>query len=190
MKRNVVETLVGALVLLVAAIFGYFTYSVSEIGGGKGYLLEAQFQNLDGITPGTDVKLSGIKVGRVTGVVLDPKTYLAMLQIDIHNDVQIPVDTVAVVATEGLLGGRYVKLLPGASDDNLKPGARIQYTQGPVDIAELLGRVFFSAATNTSTTARAPGATAKPSGTLDLPAPSTSKDAAPTTGQPNSPPGR
>jgi phospholipid/cholesterol/gamma-HCH transport system substrate-binding protein len=188
MKRNVVETLVGALVLLVAAIFGYFTYSVSEISGSKGYVLEAQFQNLDGITPGTDVKLSGIKVGRVIGVILDPKTYLAMLQIDIRNDVQIPVDTVAVVATEGLLGGRYVKLLPGASDDNLKPGARIQYTQGPVDIAELLGRVFFSAANNTSSTARAPGATTKPSGALDLPTPP--KDATPAQGQPTSPPGR
>lgn len=146
MQRNIIETLVGALVLAVAGVFAYFSYNASSVGSTHGYTFQAQFDNLDGINPGTDVKIAGIKVGSVNKVTLDPKTYFAMLELDLQQTVPVPVDTVAVVATEGLLGGRYIKLLPGASDDLMKPGARFQYTQGPVDIAELLGKVFFSAA--------------------------------------------
>lgn len=165
MQRNVIETLVGALVLAIAGAFAWFTVSVSSVGSTSGYRLIAQFQSLDGINTGTDVKLSGIKVGTVVSVVLDPKTYFAVMEVEIEPSVLLPNDTVALVATEGLLGGRYLKLLPGASDDMLKPGQRIAYTQGPVDIAELLGKVFFSAAQNAGKSApTAPSAGEQPSG--------------------------
>jgi phospholipid/cholesterol/gamma-HCH transport system substrate-binding protein len=150
MQRNIIETLVGAFVLVVAGIFAFFSYNASNVGATHGYVLTAQFDNLDGINAGTDVKIAGIKIGSVNKVTLDPKTYLATLFIEVQPEIPVPADTVAVVATEGLLGGRYIKLLPGASDDVMKPNARFQYTQGPVDIAELLGKVFFSAANNTA----------------------------------------
>ncbi len=150
MKRNIIETVMGGVVLVVAGIFLFFAYSGSSMRTVGGYELMARFERIDGIAIGSDVRISGIKVGTVTDNTLDLKSYVAVVKMSIKPNVQLPADTVAEIASEGLLGGRYLSLVPGGDDQMLKPGAVIRFTQSPVDIATLLGKFVFSAAENAS----------------------------------------
>lgn len=145
MKDNLVETLVGAAVLFVAALFVAYGYSVTESDGGEGYSLSAQFDRVDGLTVGSDVRMSGIKVGTVTQLKLDPQSYYANAQFVISGDIELPEDTSAKITSEGLLGGNYVSLSPGGSEDMLGQGDEILYTQGSVDLIGLVSQALFSA---------------------------------------------
>jgi phospholipid/cholesterol/gamma-HCH transport system substrate-binding protein len=144
MSRNVIETVMGAVVLAVAVLFLGFAYSSADLGAVAGYPLRAKFDSADGIAIGGDVLLAGVKVGSITGVQLDPKTYLAELTLAIDPAIELPADTVAVVASAGLLGGNVLSLSPGGDPAMLKPGDTIQYTQSTPGLEQLLGQVIFS----------------------------------------------
>lgn len=143
MRGTLVETLIGAVVLLVAAWFVYFAYSHTELGPVGGYHLSARFDKVGDLANGADVKISGIKIGTVTTQTLDPKTYEAVVELGIQSDVELPDDTTAKIASAGLLGGSYISLEPGGSEDLLEDGDRIGYTQGAVDLMGLLGRFIY-----------------------------------------------
>lgn len=145
MKDNLVETLVGAAVLVIAGLFVLYGYSVTESDSGDGYALSAQFDRVDGLTVGSDVRMSGIKVGTVTGLKLDPDSYYANAEFTISGDISLPDDTSAKITSEGLLGGNYVSLSPGGSEDMLSEGDEILYTQGSVDLIGLVSQALFSA---------------------------------------------
>jgi len=145
MSRNVIETVMGAVVLVVAALFLLFAYRTADIRAVQGYELQAQFGSTGGLQAGADVRISGVKVGSVTGQSLDPQSYLAVVRMNIDPNIKLPVDTVASIRSESLLGGRYLALQPGGDPDMLPPGGRIQYTEAPVDLEDLIGRFIFSA---------------------------------------------
>jgi phospholipid/cholesterol/gamma-HCH transport system substrate-binding protein len=98
------------------------------------------------MTPGTEVRLSGLKVGSVTTVRLDPDLFLADVRFTVPKTVKLPVDTVLAVGSDGLLGGRYLKLIPGTEDKVLQPGERVTRVTPPVDLMDLIGRAIFSGA--------------------------------------------
>lgn len=150
MSRNVIETVMGAVVLLVAGVFLLFAYSSSHVNRASGYTVTARFNSVDGVAAGTDVRLSGIRVGSVVGQRLDPDTYLAELQLSLDESVKLPTDTVAKIQADGLLGGNYIALEPGADEEMIADGGEIQYTQDPVNLTDLLGRFVFSAAERSS----------------------------------------
>lgn len=138
----------GALVLVVAGVFLFYAYSTSEIGKGGGYEVIARFTTVGGLKPGSDVRMSGIKVGTVSSQILDPKSYLAEVTLSIDESILLPVDSSAAVASEGLLGGNYVDLVPGAEEQTLKPGERIELTQDAVDFVQMLSKFMFQAGTS------------------------------------------
>lgn len=142
-NNNAVETLIGAAVVIVAVGFLVFAYSNTSAGGLGGYPLDARFSSADGITSGTDVRLHGIKIGSVSSVDLDPRTYLAIVHMSIRSDVPIPDDSAVKVTSTGLLGNAYLSIQPGGSSKNLQPGAQIANTQGSVDIMGLIGRAIY-----------------------------------------------
>jgi len=144
MSRNVIETVMGAVVLLVAALFLVFAYSSSNLRPGGGYEVIARFNTVEGVGAGTDVRMSGIKVGSVVDERLDPETYLAELRLNVDESVRLPVDTVAKIQSDGLLGGSYVALEPGAEEEMLPDGGEIRFTQDPVNLTDLLGRFVFT----------------------------------------------
>lgn len=144
MKRNVIETVLGAVVLFVAGFFLVFSYQTSNVGAVDGYHVHADFSGIGGLRPGDEVQISGVKVGSVAAVTLQPDTYLARVTLSIDNAVQLPDDTAALISSESLLGGRYLALEPGASDDMLGPGGKIDYTQAPQNLEQLLGQFIFS----------------------------------------------
>lgn len=145
MKDNLVETLVGAAVLVVAAMFVIYGYSVTEADSSDGYSLSAQFDRVDGLTIGSDVRMSGIKIGTVTALKLDTQSYYADAEFMIGGEIELPDDTSAKITSEGLLGGNYVSLSPGGSEDMLVEGDEILYTQGSVDLIGLVSQALFSA---------------------------------------------
>jgi phospholipid/cholesterol/gamma-HCH transport system substrate-binding protein len=144
MKGNMIEAVMGAVVLIVAAVFLVFAYNTSQVRAVSGYSLRADFQRIDGINAGGDVRISGIKVGSVTSETLDPKTYLANVKMSIDPKVKLPDDTVAEIVSAGLLGDKYVSLVPGGSDKMIPAGGTIKYTQASVSLENLIGQTIFS----------------------------------------------
>lgn len=144
MGRNLVETLIGAVVLAVAVAFLAFAYTRGGLKTVEGYPLVGKFDRIDGLTEGSDVRMSGIKVGTVTRQEIDPQTYLAVVTISLRPDLKLPRDSSAQVASDGLLGDKYLSLQAGAAEEMLKPGEEIQHTQGSIDIVSLVGRLIFS----------------------------------------------
>ncbi len=144
MKKNVIETVLGAVVLAVAFIFLAFSYSSANVGGTGGYEVKARFSSIGGLNIGDKVVISGVKVGNVSGVELDKDSYLAIVSLDIDPKYQLPDDTAAFISSESLLGGLYMQLEPGASEDMIEPGGIIQYTQAPQNLEQLLGQFIFS----------------------------------------------
>lgn len=139
MRNETVETLIGAVVLAVAAFFLFFAYSTAGSINTGGYELTAKLSRVDGIAVGTDVRLSGIKIGTVSALTLDP-SYLVTVHMDIKNDVKIPDDSSLVVTSSGLLGSSYLSISPGGSDKMLAEGGTIRNTQGSVDLMGLISR--------------------------------------------------
>jgi phospholipid/cholesterol/gamma-HCH transport system substrate-binding protein len=144
MTRNLLETLLGAVVLIVAIGFLAFAYNTSQVQQDGGYELIARFDKVDGLERGGDVRISGIKVGTVLDQTLDPETYRAEVRFSLREDIQLPADTSAAVVSNGLLGGKYLALVPGGDIEMLQPGGEVTLTQSAVNLEDLIGHMIFS----------------------------------------------
>ncbi len=145
MNGNIVETLVGAVVLAVAAVFLWFAVDRANVGGVSGYELSARFQNASGVSVGTDVMMSGIKIGSVLEQQLDPKTYEAVVILSVRDDIRLPTDSSIRIATAGLLGGNFLAIEPGAEEEMLVAGDEFELTQSAIDLSDLIGRAIHGA---------------------------------------------
>ena len=135
------DAVLGAVVLAAALGFVVYAGQIAGLGQGRGgYDLVASFRSVEGVRAGSEVRLGGVRIGTVGAVTLDPETLRAELRLRIRDGVVLPEDTLATVATEGLLGGAFVELLPGGSPFDLAPGDRIEQTQGAVSLVTLLMR--------------------------------------------------
>jgi len=144
MKRNIVETVLGAVVIAVAIVFLVFSYSAANVGSTNGYQVKARFASIGGLGIGDKVVISGVKVGTVSDIELNKGTYLAEVTLDIDPDVKLPEDTSAMISSESLLGGLYMQLEPGGAEDMIEQDGYIQYTQAPQNLEQLLGQFIFS----------------------------------------------
>jgi len=145
-RHNLVETLLGFVVLVIAGFFLVYLQNRTHGGlDGGGYSLNARFERVDGLSVGSDVQLAGIKVGTISALKLDTATFFAQAVIHIANPaIQLPKDSMAQISSEGLLGGRYVSIVPGGSDEMIAPGGSINFTQPPFDLVQALGEYIFS----------------------------------------------
>lgn len=145
MQSSFVETLIGAVVVVVAAVFVIYGYSIADVGNVEGYRVTAEFDRIDGLVNGSDVRMSGIKIGTVVKQELNTQNYYALVTLSMRPDIKLPVDSSAKITSEGLLGGNYISLSPGGSEESLGDGDRIEFTQGSVDLIGLVGQAIFSA---------------------------------------------
>jgi phospholipid/cholesterol/gamma-HCH transport system substrate-binding protein len=143
MKRNVIESVLGGVVLLVAGLFLVFAYLGSDIRPIEGYEVTAKFNAIDGLTVGSDVRIGGVKVGSVVEQTIDTKDFRAVVKLAILSEVALPSDTLASVTSAGLLGNKYIKLEPGGAKENISGGAEIKRTKDVISMEELLGKVIF-----------------------------------------------
>lgn len=146
MKRNLIETIMGAVVLFVAGFFIFTAYQNSGIRSEDGYQISALFDRVDGVSRGTDVKIGGIKVGTVEDLKLNKDNYRAEVVMGIKNDIKLPTDSSAEISSDGLMGGKFVNLVPGADEAMLKSGGKIEYTQSSINLEQLLGKFAFGSA--------------------------------------------
>lgn len=140
-KEHGAEALIGLLVVLIAVWFGW--YAFQRTGGGRvpnAIQVNALFPNASGISPGTDVRVAGIKIGQVAAVKLDPKTFQAEVALAIDPASKLPDDSSAAITSEGILGGVYMNLIPGGSSTPFKNGDEILDTQGSVDLMGMVGQ--------------------------------------------------
>jgi len=143
--RSALEIMTGAGVLAVAAAFLF--YAVAHGGRGAqpdGMLLTAQFDRIDGLVNGADVRIAGVKVGSVVSSSIDPQSFNAVVGMRVDRSLRLPSDSSAEVSSDGLLGGKYLSIVPGGAERLLAEGSRITETQGSVSLESLLGRFIFS----------------------------------------------
>ena len=143
MGRNIVETIVGALVLVVAGVFVFYAFAKSDRAAASGYEITARFGRVDGLKRGADVTMSGVKIGTVTAVDLDPKTYQAVVHITLAPNIDLPLDTNAKIVSESLLGGVVVVLEPGSDRTMIKANGEIEKTQDSIPLTELIAKFMF-----------------------------------------------
>lgn len=136
------EVALGGAVLAAAVAFAAFAMqgAGSRLTGAPGYPLTATFRSAEGVRLGTEVRLAGVRVGQVTAMDLDPASFQAVVEIRIDDRLRLPTDSTLAVATEGLLGGTFLEILPGGMPDELEPGGSFQDTQSAVGLIQLLLR--------------------------------------------------
>jgi len=164
-QNNFAESLIGAGVVAVAIIIAVLAYYRTGSGSLSGYEINARLSKADGLAVGTDVRLAGIKVGTVSDMTLDPRTYLVTVHMNIHNDVKLPVDSSILVTQSGFLGGQYLSITPGGDDKMMTAGTYFENAQGSIDVMALVGR--FATGGSTSNQPPAP----KPQGPVHAPDP-------------------
>lgn len=139
MAENQTEVVAGAAVLAAALFFVFYAGQTTGFtGGATTYDLKASFRSVEGITLGSDVRMAGVKVGTITSLELNPKTFFADATVSVQKGLELPDDSAILISSEGLLGGNFIELVPGGSETNLEPGAEIEDTQGSVSLISLL----------------------------------------------------
>lgn len=144
MSKNLLETVIGGIVLGVALFVLVFAYQTHKGSTPSGYTVSAKFDRIDGLVPGSDIRLSGVKVGTVGDLSLDPNSYLAVVTLHLAPHIQLPKDSSAEIVSDGLLGGKYMALVPGGDDDIIPAGGVIAHTQAAVSLESLIGQFIFS----------------------------------------------
>ena len=145
MKEKSIETFVGLIVIVITISFFSYAYSkVNTKSSDKGYSLYVQFEDIEGLSEGSDVKLSGIKIGTVNRIHLENSTYYAKVELTIYSDIQIPKDSRAIVATSGIMGGKYIRITPGSSEKMLANSGKIVFSQSAINLEDLVSKIVYS----------------------------------------------
>ena len=143
MERKGLELGVGLFLLLGFLCLGYLSVKLGNVRLWKSsdYRVHATFTNVAGLKALADVTMAGVRIGRVESVQL--KDGQALVVLDIQQDVRLEEDVIASIKTMGIIGDKYVSISPGASDNYIEPGGKIQDTQPPLDIEKLVGKFVF-----------------------------------------------
>tara|TARA_B100000989_G_scaffold81773_1_gene58449 strand:+ start:522 stop:977 length:456 start_codon:yes stop_codon:yes gene_type:complete len=143
MKRNVLETTLAAMVLVVAGVFLVFAQNVGNVASIQGWQLKAKFNSVDGLDIGNDVRIGGVKVGTVVGLTIDQQDYRALVKMQILKELKLPFDTVAAVVSEGVLGGKYIALEPGQGKLSNQNGLFLKNTKDVEPVETTVGKEIF-----------------------------------------------
>ncbi len=148
MNKKPVETIMGIVVIVIAALFLLFAYRVSDLQVVKGYTVTAHFLKVGGLTIGSDVRINGIKVGTVVSQKLNPEDYVAEIQMSLAPDIKLPKDSVAVIAGDGLMGNKYIKIEPGKDSEVLADGDELTKTKDFKTLEDMVGEIIFMVTDN------------------------------------------
>lgn len=149
MKNNkLIEASVGVFLLaafVALLVLAFWVSGLTTIGNGNYYTLYADFDNIGGLKVRAPVAIAGVKVGKVTNIALDPKTFRARVTINVENAVHdIPFDSSASILTQGLLGANYISIAPGFEEKELKPGETIETTHSALILENVVGQLIYN----------------------------------------------
>ena len=148
MNKKPVETIMGIVVIFVAAFFLYFAYQVSDLQVVKGYDINARFLKVGGLNVGSDVRINGIKVGTVIAQNLDPEDYVADVKLSISSNIQLPKDSVVSIVSDGLVGNKFIKIEPGKSKEFLQNGDTVANAKDFKTLEDMVGEIIFMVTDN------------------------------------------
>ena len=126
MASNAAETLIGAAVLAVAGGFLVYAANTAELTTGGGYEVKTEFRKVEGLSIGGDVRIAGVKIGSIRGIDLNTERYRPVVSMTLRDGVKVPEDSTVEITSEGLLGGNYLNITPGASDFMIEPGGELE----------------------------------------------------------------
>jgi phospholipid/cholesterol/gamma-HCH transport system substrate-binding protein len=137
------DLLVGFFVLLGLGAIAYLSVRVAGLSydGPGGLPVWAAFDQTGGLKDRAPVVLSGVKIGQVRSITLDPTSYRARVDMDLDHRLRLPIDTSASIVTAGILGDRYVSLQLGGDTQLLAPGDEITFTESAVILERLIGKL-------------------------------------------------
>jgi phospholipid/cholesterol/gamma-HCH transport system substrate-binding protein len=160
------EFSVGVFTILTVIALFFLALRVSGLlneADKNGYTVTAHFQNIGGLTPRAKITMSGVVIGRVTNIAIDPKRLDAVVTMQIENSMkEISTDSIASILTEGLIGGQYIGISLGADDTFLKDGSEIEQTQSALVLEDLISKFLFSKANEPTPSAGSTAATPEP----------------------------
>lgn len=142
MNHTRTEIIVGLFVLVGIACLGYLAIKLGklEVFGASGYTVIADFPSVAGLKVGDPVEIAGVRVGRVDALGLS-EDERARLRLRLDHEVKLQEDVIASVRARGLIGDKFVLLMPGASEKIIPPGGKIRETESPPDIPDLIGKI-------------------------------------------------
>ena len=143
MNKRPVETIMGIVVLAVAAVFMWFAYNVSDLKMVKGYEINARFIKVGGLDTGADVRINGIKVGTVASQKINPEDYMVDVSLSIMPNVLLPVDSTFMVAGDGLMGEKYIKIQPVKAKEKMANGSMAKNTKDAKSLEDMVGEIIF-----------------------------------------------
>ncbi len=145
MGTSRVEVMVGIFLVIGLLAFGWLTLRLGEVSvftRGKLYTLDAAFNNVSGLKKGAEVQISGVSVGSVRSIRLDEDN-MALVQMQLNQGVQLPVDSMASIKTQGIIGDKYIQITLGGDTEMYKPGDTVADTESTVDIESLISKFAF-----------------------------------------------
>jgi phospholipid/cholesterol/gamma-HCH transport system substrate-binding protein len=145
MKKNTLEMVVGLFMIIGFAAFVYLALQLGEVAfltRSKTYILEAEFDNVAGVKKGASVQVAGVNVGEVVSIELGEMD-VALLSLQISNKLKVPVDSMASVKSQGIIGDKYIQLSLGGDEETFKTGEMIVDTESSVDIESLISKFAF-----------------------------------------------
>jgi phospholipid/cholesterol/gamma-HCH transport system substrate-binding protein len=148
MNKKPIETIMGIVVIIIAASFSYFAYKVSDLQVVKGYEVTARFLKVGGLNIGSDVRINGIKVGTVVSQFLNSEDYYAEVKLSIAPNIKLPTDSVASIVGDGLMGDKFIKIEPGRNKEMLKNGDEVTNTKDFKTIEDMVGEIIFMVTDN------------------------------------------
>ena len=144
-NNRIIEITVGVFVFIALLCVGYLTIQLGQLRllGDNYYSLKARFSSVAGLKEGNDIRIAGVKVGRVDKIVLNKEYFVSIVTLKLRDDIELCDDSLASIKTSGLIGDKYVSISPGGSGMILKPGDMIIETQSPLDFEELVSKYVF-----------------------------------------------
>jgi len=152
MGKKTLELWVGLFVLagiVALSVLAFKVGNLTSIDVTDGYTVEARFENIGGLKVKSAITMAGVRIGRVSDISFDKKTYQAVVSLNIDGRYRnIPNDSSVSILTSGLLGEQYIGINAGGSEDFLKPGDQILLTQSALVLENLIGQVMVKLTSN------------------------------------------
>ncbi len=144
-KNLKIKLLTGIFMLIGLMCMGYLAIKMGDIGflSKNTYQLQARFVSVSGLSEGTFVEAAGVRIGKVSSIEFEPETFLAIVTMNIDENVKVQEDSIASIRTAGIIGDKFIKLSPGGSDTYLEPGMEILETEPSINLEELISKYIF-----------------------------------------------
>ena len=145
MKSSMTDVLVGLFLLVGFVALGWLALQLGEVpwlADSRSYILYGEFNNISGVKAGADIQISGVKVGTVKELTLNDQSF-AVVAMQLNREVKVPVDSIASVKSQGIIGDKFIQISLGGDELLFKDGETITDTESAVDLESLISKFAF-----------------------------------------------